>query len=480
MKRTLGLVLGCCTLLSVVPSCATDENDGEIEDGEQDHADGKADAIGSGSVQAAAILAMVNDPAIDEAALDVDARLSTRVARNIITNRPYGSLRDLDDVPYVGPATLAALLRFSIAEGYLKPAMWRRIGSVPAGFRDRYSYGLGHQVVSSGMRVLVGTPDGVWSAARSTGVFKRVGLPGITVMFIHVDPADPNRIYAGGTVTTGDPMLATFYISSDGGLTFRPASSPSSADAGGHLGFADFTFVPGKPDHMIANSSGMMLMVSTDRGATWALSRRDTTIDTFSYPCHVLALDPGRIVQRCEVPLDDAWVGTRSIDPNDPLDLREPRKVLANGVPGLPDLGNRRPNMIELAATRTSFFVGVEGGLYEYDLASSTGRWWYDEPPDAATGTYVGSVWLDPANAQHAVFGGFDKRNGSLSVLETHDRGAHVARLMPPTTAIRHLPVVHDIRRNANGRFDVVVSDMPSEDPLDAATYSVYELTVPQ
>ncbi len=486
--------MSCASLLAAVPACTVDDgvdDPDDIEDGKDDRGDGKADSITSGSVQAAAIIAMVNDASTDQAELDHDAGLSTRVARNIMAHRDgadrrpgtadddlYGGLAELDGIPYVGPAVLKALLAHATARGFLTPATWRRIATVPVPFPDRYFYGLGHQVVRGADRVLVSTPDGVWSSKLSGGEVKRVGLAGVNVMFIHVDPADPSRIYAGGVVTTGAADLATFYISSDGGLTFRGASSPKLASTGGYLGFSDFTFVPGKPNHLMANGgSGATVLVSTDRGATWAISRRDVAGDELSYPCHVLALDPGRIVQGCEVPLDEAWVGVRSIAPLDPLDVGPPRKLLANHVPGLPDIGNRRPNLIEPAGTPTSFFVGVEGGLYKYDLATSKGTWWYDEPVDSAFGTYVGALWLDPADAQHVIFGGFDKRSASFSLLETRDGGQHVSRLTPPGE-LRQFPHVHDIVPTSPGRFDVVLSDMPdAEDPLGAVTYMVYELT---
>ena len=471
-------------LALAIASCVGDA--GDAEDGESDSIDGKSDSILNGSVQAVAILSLVNDPTVDEAELDGAAGLSPRVAHNIIAHRDradrtvdrFGDLKELDDVPYVGMTTMTTLFSYATKQGYVKPSTWTKVGSVPATFRDRYSYGLAHQLVSTGDRLLVATPDGLWSAARADGVFKRIGLAGITVMFVQVDPNDTKRIYAGGA-SSADPNLATFYISRDGGLTFKPAtSSPTSMDAGGRIGFSDLTFVPGKPGTLIANASfGMLLMVSTDYGATWALDKRDNAADTTSYPCHVLALSATKLVQGCEVPLDDAWVGVRTISATDPLDIGLPKKVLANNVAGLPNIGNRRPNLVEPAGSATRFFVGVEGGLYQYDLATSSGTWWDDEPADGATETYVGALWLDSSDATHVVFGGFDKKAGSLALLETHDRGAHLMHRMPKTRIVRYGSIVHDIIAGPSGRFDALVSDMPTDDPTTAATYTVFEIT---
>jgi phosphatidylserine/phosphatidylglycerophosphate/cardiolipin synthase-like enzyme len=91
--------------------------DAEVEDGENDSFGGKADSIAEGSAEANGILALVNDPAVDFEELDVDAGLSSRVARNIIDRRPFETLAALDAVPYVGTATLNALLAYAREKG---------------------------------------------------------------------------------------------------------------------------------------------------------------------------------------------------------------------------------------------------------------------------------------------------------------------------------------------------------------------------
>ncbi|MCA9674722.1 MAG: DUF1669 domain-containing protein [Kofleriaceae bacterium] len=114
--------------------CATDDLD--VEDGIADRfPDGKADGgISDGSPEARAVLALVNDRAVDLAELDVAAGLSSRAARNIIGHRDgadgvagtadddaYDDLAELDDIPYVGPATLNQLLAYAEATGRLRP-----------------------------------------------------------------------------------------------------------------------------------------------------------------------------------------------------------------------------------------------------------------------------------------------------------------------------------------------------------------------
>jgi hypothetical protein len=76
------------------------------------------------------VLRVANE--LDFHALDVDVPLSSRAARNIVTRRagpdgidgdgddvPYQSLAQLDAVPYVGPASLKAMLAYAEAAGWV-------------------------------------------------------------------------------------------------------------------------------------------------------------------------------------------------------------------------------------------------------------------------------------------------------------------------------------------------------------------------
>jgi hypothetical protein len=108
--------------LGTLPACISEP---DVEDGETDgFPDGKADGgIDEGSPEAVGVLALVNDPAMTAAKLKTDAHLTARVSGNIVKHRDgadgvagtadddsFGTLHELDAVPYVGPATLAALL----------------------------------------------------------------------------------------------------------------------------------------------------------------------------------------------------------------------------------------------------------------------------------------------------------------------------------------------------------------------------------
>ncbi len=109
--------------------------DSAIEDGEGDvFPAGKADGgIDEGSPEALGVLALVNDPASTRATLKSGAGVTTRVASGIVTHRDgadatagtlddnkFDSLAELDAVPFVGPATLDALLEHARDRGLVQ------------------------------------------------------------------------------------------------------------------------------------------------------------------------------------------------------------------------------------------------------------------------------------------------------------------------------------------------------------------------
>jgi len=112
--------------------------DGDVEDGENDaFPSGKADGgIDEGSPEALGVLKLVNDGAETAATLKSGAGVSTRVANNIVKHRDgadgaagtadddkFDTLAELDAVPYVGPATLNALLERARDKGYVGGAV---------------------------------------------------------------------------------------------------------------------------------------------------------------------------------------------------------------------------------------------------------------------------------------------------------------------------------------------------------------------
>lgn len=67
--------------------------------------------VAEGSWDAMFILEIANEATFED--LDVDARLDRRAAENIVANRPFGSLTQLDRVPYVGATVFDRLLNYT-------------------------------------------------------------------------------------------------------------------------------------------------------------------------------------------------------------------------------------------------------------------------------------------------------------------------------------------------------------------------------
>jgi len=120
---------------TLLASCVIDEDVEAGEDGENDSfPSGKADGgIDANSVEAAGVLALVNDQWIDADLLVTDAGLARRAARNIIAHRDgadgtfgtaddnlFDTLAELDAVLYVGPVTLNKLVGYAEGHGYVQ------------------------------------------------------------------------------------------------------------------------------------------------------------------------------------------------------------------------------------------------------------------------------------------------------------------------------------------------------------------------
>lgn len=87
-----------------------------------------------GSGEAKAIFALLNDPAVTAEELVSGAKMTTPVGRDLVAHRngpdgrvgtqdddPFDSLREVDEVPGVGPATIKKLFEYAKAKGLFNP-----------------------------------------------------------------------------------------------------------------------------------------------------------------------------------------------------------------------------------------------------------------------------------------------------------------------------------------------------------------------
>lgn len=131
-RRDLVLWAGGLAFSLLVGACTAEGS--EDEAGEVFFVDGKADgAIAEGSPEALGVLRVANEASV--ATLKDEAGVASRAAANIIAHRQgsdgrpgtedddaFDSLRELDDVPYVGPVTFTRLLAFARARGWTTPS----------------------------------------------------------------------------------------------------------------------------------------------------------------------------------------------------------------------------------------------------------------------------------------------------------------------------------------------------------------------
>lgn len=133
MLRVASVIGTLSALLVAVPACT----DAGIEDGQDDEfPTGKSDGgIDEGSPEALGVLALVNDGSLTAADLKAAAGVTSKVARNIVNHRDgadgqhgtadddaFDTLAELDAVPFVGPATLNALLEAARDRGLIPAA----------------------------------------------------------------------------------------------------------------------------------------------------------------------------------------------------------------------------------------------------------------------------------------------------------------------------------------------------------------------
>jgi hypothetical protein len=312
----------------------------------------------------------------------------------------------------------------------------------------------------SGERVLVGTADGIWARSLDgSGDWSPSGLEGVSILATRRHPGIEATIFAAG-MPVGDRAAPPFYRSDDGGHSWAASAAfPRNAFDQSSEPFYDLVVAPDDPDRLYANLSGPSVAISTDGGQTWALANGETEV-FFGDPCvvHVLASAPDRLYQGCEAPLDNAWVATQEIDPEDPFSLD--RFTFVAGGPDFA-LENRRPNAMASGPARPgTLYVGLEGALiavddegFEFLFRAEEGA---TDPPYA----YVSAIWLDPDDGDHFVFGGgVNGENERLSLFETFDHGATIRAIRAPETLVD--PAVEQVLP-VEGSLAVLVSHVES------------------
>jgi hypothetical protein len=348
----------------------------------------------------------------------------------------------------------AALACAAACEHEGRSVVWRTLGELPA----PAATALNHTPLTvSGERILVGTADGLWARSLDGGgKWTPTGLAGVGIFAMRVQPGNDTTVFAAG-MPAADPAAPPFYRSDDAGMNWTGATTfPRNPFDASSEPFYDLAVAPDDPERIYANLSGPSVAISTDGGMNWALANGETEV-FFGDPCviHVLESAPGLLYQGCEAPLDDAWVATQAIDPDDPLMLAD-----FTFVAGGPDfaLENRRPNAMASGAARPdTLYVGLEGALIALDPEGFQFVFRAEDNSGELPYAYVTAVWADPDDGGHLVFGGgINGENTVFSLFETFDGGATLRRIPAPEALVD--PAVEQIVPVADGSLAVLVS----------------------
>ncbi len=304
---------------------------------------------------------------------------------------------------------------------------WRDLGAIP-NIRSAASF------VVVGNDVLVGTNDGVWRRALMSGHWMRSGLAGIDIRVLR-SWSSPGSQLADVIFAGGDPgHLAgalPFHWSPDGGRTWNgTANGLQEAGTGRSIPVADLALQPlgrvGQLPILYAAMSGTTIARSLDGGRNWRYVVGSPTFQA-TYDCylHIAAGEPTLLYHGCEAPLDFAWVAAYELS-SQATESFGPRFIIAPG--GSDGIGNRRPNgFTQSNVDPTVVYCGLEGGVIVLHKREWT--WVWRGPSPDGRYTYVRTIWVDPDNPRHRLFGGGRTSSDPkrVGLLETYDGGETVA-----------------------------------------------------
>ena len=327
-----------------------------------------------------------------------------------------------------GATALLALLALTAAcsDGTAPPrdsSEWRDLGRLPAA-KEAWT------IAVLGDRAYVGTSDGVLTRSLSRAEpWRAIGPGGLNVHALRVWQAPEPTLYAFGYPERAGTRPV--YRSTDGGETWVPGGDGlRSIRTGAWLGVHHVAIKPSAASHpmpvLYGVVSGTNIARSRDRGATWEMVRGQAE-EMATYDCllHVLG---STLYQGCEAPLDHAWVRAFDIAQDD-------RPTLGNGTLAIDGIENRRINgfatFVGHATAAQRLYVGVEGGLVSL-APSGQWRWLHKFTQTSPRYTYVRSIWVNPSDERHIVFGGGEEASLSdrAGLWETRD-GGETVRPMP-------------------------------------------------
>jgi len=250
---------------------------------------------------------------------------------------------------------------------------------------------------------------------------------GHAVYTIWTHPDDDSVILAG--LSPAEEMYESpLYRSTDRGESWMSVGEFFARGGGSYASAHELTFDADSGDLFVSGYGGSIAR-SSDLGDSWEWIHGGA--DSFGYYC-VLGMLPGlsgEIFQGCEAAFDIVNVYRFQLD-----------SMNREAVIQWPEIENRRPNVIAgFDHQPGKIYLGVEGGLLWMD---DQGNWdWVfhvdmnheGQPGDPIRYTYVKTVWVNPEDPEHVIFGGSAQiPDSGLELYETVDGGETVRRTPLP------------------------------------------------
>ncbi len=219
-------------------------------------------------------------------------------------------------------------------------------------------------------------------------------------------------------------------ISHDGGKSFQEygAEFTESRDKIGAEYETPKQFFREESGKLYASLAGLKTAVSQDLGKTWAYAISGTVGESCSggeSRTITLPSYPGVIFKSQDCPLKDATVASISDLPTE----KKLEKLIDETF-----LGQKSANILAAsAASPDTLYVGVENGVFRYNVKDKKSEWLIEAPSEQEWSGYFSQIWVNPTNANHIVLSG-QPRDSRLEFLlfESLDGGKSFASLRSP------------------------------------------------
>jgi len=154
-----------------------------------------------GSVEARAVLALVNDPDITADDLLREARVALTVGQEIVAHRakdPFDTLRELDAIPGVGGATIARLFAYAKRKGLAGGGTEVIFSPAPAEASHLVRIAKEIDLATTSVDIAIYS----YSDAKITDALTRAVARGVKVRFVYNDGSADSRLPAGSASTS--------------------------------------------------------------------------------------------------------------------------------------------------------------------------------------------------------------------------------------------------------------------------------------